>query len=303
MLFARIVSLTLLAASTLAVAPQGAAFDHVFIVFLENTDYALTYSNPSFQALAAKGILLDNYHGVTHPSQGNYVATISGALNGVTGDGTYKFSSTYKTVVDLLEARELTWKAYQENMPSVCYTRSSHKHLYYRKHNPFISFNSISKNTNRCKNVVPATQFSTDLKNGILPNYMFYTPNIKNDGHDTTVKYAGEWLTGFLNPLLQNPSFLNRTLVVVTFDEADDYTDEYNHILGLLLGDAVNGLANTVDSTFYTHYSLISTLENNWKLGNLNKNDVDPQLSNVFKIVASKTGYQNVDVPNPPQLK
>ncbi|KAF9159811.1 hypothetical protein BGX21_002895 [Mortierella sp. AD011] len=301
MLFKKFASLTLLAATAFAQAPKGAAFDHIVIIFLENTDYALASTDSYFQALIPQGILLDNYHGLAHPSQPNYIASIGGSTHSVTSDSTYNLSPSYSTIVDLLEAKHLTWKTYQENIPSVCYTGSSSSSLYYRKHNPFVSYGSIYKNSTRCNNVVPATQFATDVNNGALPNYSFYTPNIKNDGHDTTVAYAGQWLTGFLTPLLSNSNFMKNTLVVVTFDEAEDYSDTTNHVLALLLGDAVNGTANTVDSTYYTHYSLISTVENNWGLGNLNLGDVG-QLGNVFNLVASKTGYQNVAVTNPPPL-
>ncbi|KAF9343132.1 hypothetical protein BGX26_006217 [Mortierella sp. AD094] len=297
MLLQKFTSLALTGAIAVAVtgaqALKGKAFDH---------DYALAYSDSSFQSLMSNGILLDNYHGLAHPSQPNYIATIGGDNFGITDDSTRSLGSSYSTIVDLLEAKQLTWKTYQENIPSVCYTGKSSNSLYYRKHNPFISFDSIAKNAARCKNIVPETQLSTDLKNGALPNYVFYTPNIKNDGHDTTVAYTGKWLAGFLNPLLQNPKFSNNTLVVVTFDEAEDYADETNHILALLLGDSVKSHKNTVDRTFYTHYSLISTLESNWGLGNLGRNDVNKQLSNVFNFVAALTGYQNVNVPNPPPL-
>ena len=259
-------------------------------------------SDPSFQALFSSGILLDNYHGLTHPSQPNYLAAISGSYWGVSDDSQHEFGTTYTTIVDLLEAKNLSWKAYQENIPSVCYTGMSSDSLYYRKHDPFVSFDLIAKNATRCNKVVPATQLATDLTNGNLPNYSFYTPNINNDGHDTTVAYAGEWLTGFLTPLLKNTTFMNNTLVVVTFDEAEDYTDTTNHVLALLLGDAVKSYENTIDSTYYTHYSLISTLESNWGLGNLGRNDVYKELSNVFSFVAAETGYTNVNVTDPPAL-
>lgn len=51
------------------------------------------------------------------------------------------------------------------------------------------------------------------------------------------------------------------------------------------------------DSTYYTHYSAISTVEANWQLKNLGRNDVNKTMSNVFDLVANVTGYQNMDVP------
>jgi Phosphoesterase family len=48
----------------------------------------------------------------------------------------------------------------------------------------------------------------------------FITPNMLDDGHDTTINYAANWTRNFLTPLLTNPNFNNnRTLIVITFDE------------------------------------------------------------------------------------
>jgi acid phosphatase len=61
--------------------------------------------------------------------------------------------------------------------------------------------------------------------------------------------------------VLANPKFNNNTLVLVTFDENEIYPLE-NRVLALLLGDAVpQNLRGTNDSTFYTHYSQLSTVE------------------------------------------
>jgi acid phosphatase len=239
---------------------------------------------------------------VSHPSLPNYLAAAAGDYFDYRDDESHDIDASHKTVVDLLEAKGLTWRTYQEDMPSVCYTGSSYRDLYYRKHNPFISFESVTENDARCKNIVPSTQLRSDLQAGYLPNYSFYTPNNKNNGHDTTVAFASKWLRGFLTPLLSNPVFNNNTLVIVAFDEADDDTDESNHVLGLLLGSAVQNIKGTVDNTFYTQYSLISTLTANWGLGNLGRNDINKPLSNVLRFVAAKTGYRNVAVTNPPDL-
>jgi acid phosphatase len=122
---------------------------------------------------------------------------------------------------------------------------------------------------------------------------------MQNDGHDTTVDYAGNWTRTFVTPLLNNTTFMNKTLLVITFDENETYTIK-NNVWTLLLGDVVPpSLRGTTDDTFYTHYSLLSTIQNNWGLYNLGRNDVVANVSNVFQIVANATGYQNVAVdPN-----
>jgi acid phosphatase len=45
-----------------------------------------------------------------------------------------------------------------------------------------------------------------------------------SDGHDTSVTVAGEWLKGFLTPLLEDKNFMDNTLVMLTFDENESYS-------------------------------------------------------------------------------
>ncbi|KAF9436683.1 hypothetical protein BGZ76_003284 [Entomortierella beljakovae] len=303
MLLKSIASLALLAISASAQAVKGKAFDHIFIVFLENTNYALAASDPALQVYLPDAVLLPNYHAVTHPSQPNYIATIGGDYYGLNDDEIHSIPSNYTTIVDLLETKNLTWKTYQEDMPSPCYTGFQAEGLYFRKHNPFIIHDSIALNATRCQNVVPATQLAADLNStDPLPNYMFYTPNMINDGHNTTVKDASKWLSTFLPPLLNNTKFIDNTLIVITFDETDDYVIADNNVWTILMGDAVKGLKNTTDTTFYTHYSLLSTVQQNWGLGSLGRNDADATMANVFDFVAKVTGYKNVNVTNSPLL-
>ena len=90
-----------------------------------------------------------------------------------------------------------------------------------------------------------------------------------------------------MQPLLNNKSFMNRTLVLITFDENHTYTDQ-NRVVAILLGDAVPAnLVGTTDSNFYDHYSEASTVEANWGLHTLGRWDVG---ANVFSMVAQQTG-------------
>ena len=245
-----------------------AAFDRLFVVVLENTDYRdAIKDNYLGTTLAAKGRLLTNYYATTHPSQPNYLSMISGIQYDVANDDV-EFKD--RTIVDLLEEKGLDWKSYQEDLPSACFTGSNaNKKLYRRKHNPFVSFSRIVNSPARCNNIVPATTLASDISSKKLANFMFYTPNMNNDGHDTSVTYASKWLNGFLEPLLVDPAFKS-TLFVVTFDESG--SNSPNQVYTLLLGAGVQ--AGTRDATSYSHFSLISTMENAWGLGNLGQKDV-----------------------------
>lgn len=121
------------------------------------------------------------------------------------------------------------------------------------------------------------------------------SPNMLNDGHNTTLDHATNYVRELLKPLLTEGAFAEKTLVQLTYDEADDYSKP-NRIASLLLGSAVpEKLWGSTDDTFYTHFSILSTMENNWRLPNLGRFDVG---ANVFQLVADVTGYTNKDPPD-----
>lgn len=133
-------------------------------------------------------------------------------------------------------------------------------------------------------------EFEADVKANTLPQYAHISPNMVHDGHNTTLGFAAKWTSFFLKPLLANPQFMNRTLVLLTYDEAENY-QRPNRVVSLLLGGAVpDEMKGTMDDTVYTHYSILSTLQNNWGLPNLGRYDVG---ANVFSLVAAKTNYVN----------
>lgn len=244
---------------------NGKYFDRAIFVIFENTNYASAIKQPFFKQLADSGAHFSNFMAITHPSQGNYVALTSGALNGVTGDG--KIDLNVANVVDLLEAKSLTWKVYADDYPGGCFTGSS-KGNYARKHNPFISYVNIQKNPARCANIVNATQFDTDARNGTLPNYVFYVPSEKNDGHDTGVSYADKWYSGKFSSYLNDPSFMAGTVLISTFDESG--ASSKNQIYTSIVGPSVKP---GVIATALNLYSLLNLIEDNWELGSLTKND------------------------------
>lgn len=258
---------TVVAVPTPAPAVNGTAFSNFFLIILENTDYTSAKADPNLAAFAQKGVLFTNWMAVTHPSQPNYIALTSGDTNGYTSD-TSK-STTAKNIVDLLEAKHISWKSYQENWPGPCSTvTESSDALYYRKHNPFISYTDIQQNATRCAKIVDATQLQTDISSNNLPTYAWYTPNINNDGHNTDVGTAGQWLSGFIS---KNNLLSLYDVVLVTFDESETYSAP-NQVYTAIAGRKVTN-PGTQDNTALTHYSVLSTLEKNFALGNLGKSD------------------------------
>lgn len=256
----------------------GKTFDRFVTIWLENTDYSMAAADANLQWIASQGILLNNYLAITHPSQPNYVAAVGGSTHGVTGDSFTRISSASKTIVDLLEAKGVSWSEYEEDSPYSGFegdyvNQKTGANDYVRKHNPLMSYDSVTSNLDRLAKIKNFTMFYTDLNNNQLPQWIFITPNMTNDGHDTSVTTAGKWARSFLTPLLSNANFTKKTLVLLTFDESENYANN-NQVFSVLLGDAVPASSHgTTDTKAYNHYSQMATVENNWNLGNLGLSD------------------------------
>ncbi|KAJ9112662.1 hypothetical protein QFC19_000682 [Naganishia cerealis] len=217
----------------------GKAYSRFIQIWLENTDFDAAQASTTFSKLASEGILLTNYNGVTHPSEPNYVASIAGDFFGMSDDSFYALPGNVSTQVDLLEAHNVSWATYQENMPYIGfsgdyaqkdYLNSSSKtpYTYYkRKHNPFIICDSVASVPARMNRIRNFNDFAVDLNATALPSWVYITPNLVNDAHDTNVTFVSAWLEYFLVPLLANPNFNdNETLILLTFDENENYKSQ-----------------------------------------------------------------------------
>jgi hypothetical protein len=242
---------------------QGKHFDRAIFVLFENTDYRDALNQQFFAELAGKGASFSNFTAETHPSQANYISLTSGDENGVRGDGSVDLD--VKNVVDLLEAKGLTWKVYAEDYPGNCF-KGATSGDYARKHNPFISYLDIQKTPARCANIVSADQFDIDAQAGKLPNYVFFIPNNQSDGHDTGVSYADRWYQQKFGNYVADPKFMAGTILITTFDEGVQSNQVYTSIVG-------PKVRNLLESDKLSHYSLLRLIEENWDLGTLGKKD------------------------------
>ncbi|KAL2167908.1 hypothetical protein VTG60DRAFT_646 [Thermothelomyces hinnuleus] len=278
-----------------APARRGKAFDRFITIWLENQDFAKVVVDNSIVDLKRHGILLTRYFAHTHPSQPNYLAAIAGDYFGLNHDDWVRLPEDVATIVDLLEEKGVTWAGYFEDIPSPGYMGNASDGStgtdgwdYVRKHNPFVSFDSITNYGERLLKIDSFDAFQRAFAAKKVPEYVFMSPNMMNDGHNTTLDYATKWSHKFLQPLLADKAFDERTLIALTYDESETY-EEPNHIVTLLLGNAIPpALKGTEDDTFYTHYSMLSTLELNWRLHTLGRYDVG---ANVFKFVADQLKY------------
>lgn len=284
----------------------GPGFGRFIQIWLENTDFNDAMSTTSFKELAKQGILLNGYHAVTHPSEPNYMAAAGGDFWGLGDDAYHDVPDSIYSIVDILEDGGVTWATYQENLPfdgDVEYSFASTNYVdpdqpdyayYYRKHNPPVFYNRTANNPARRARIRNFNDFAVDLGANVLPDWVFITPNMVNDAHDTDIDYGSDWLAYWLLPLLKDKRFNNDdTLILLTFDENETFGIN-NQIAAILLGNAVpKNLKGTADNTYYTHYSAISTVQANWRLKGLGRGDMNKTMNNVYSFVADRVGWVN----------
>jgi len=170
--------------------PKPPPAAHLFVIMLENHSKSSVLGDvnaPYMNSLAQQYAVAENYYGVTHPSEPNYVAAISGS-NWFTNDDNPANRFNHTNIVDQLEAQHLSWGAYMESMPSAGYTGdfypSTSQQLYASKHNPFILFDDIRANPARLAHIKPYTSLATDLQTlSTTPNFVWITPNQCHDMH------------------------------------------------------------------------------------------------------------------------
>ena len=190
-------------------------FTHVFVIVMENHEYADVIGNPSapyINSLAQQYGLATANFAVTHPSLPNYMALTAGDT--FFTDDCVGCMAPGPNLIDRIEASGRTWTAYMEDMPAPCTTTDAG--LYTARHNPFVHYADIVNDASRCSNgVVPFSRFSADLAAGALPNFVWITPNVCNDMHDCSVGTGDAWLQTVVSSIVQSAAFANSALFVV----------------------------------------------------------------------------------------
>jgi uncharacterized protein YjdB len=201
-------------------AASATQFGHVFVVTEENTDYVdvTSSSMPYLTGLAAQYGLATQYYANTHPSIGNYFELATGQI--LTNDDGSSTIENVPNIVRSLLAAGKTWKSYAESIPNACYLGGDTGN-YARKHNVFALLSDVANDPNgQACNIVPFTQFATDLANGTLPTFSNIVPDLCNDAHDCSLGTADSWLQTNIAPLIASPVFQQDGLLIIVFDES-----------------------------------------------------------------------------------
>jgi phospholipase C len=309
---------------------------HVFVINIENKGYDETWGPTSAapylaRTLRAKGVLLNTYYGTAHNSQPNYVAQVSGqgpnpdmqgdcqvyadfvaagsvAPGQVLGRGCV-FPAGTPTLVSQLDAHQLTWKGYMEDMGSACVhpavntvdptQKATADQMYAVRHNPFMYFHSIIDRPSYCAaHVQPLDALTGDLSSAATtPNLSYITPDLCSDGHDAPcadgqaggLASVDAFMQRVVPQILASPAYQQDGMLVITADESDGPQSDATACCGEGAsantplpgivgpgGGKVGALVlsrwpsgQTWSTTPYNHYSLLASLEDVFALPHL----------------------------------
>ena len=266
-------------------------FQHVFVIMMENTAYKGLIGNPNAPWInfAANNYgLATDYHGVSHPSQPNYIAATSGALNGVFNDN--DITINVPNIVDQIESSGRTWKGYMQSL-SLCTTKLDHvcgDQLYERKHNPFVSYKDVQTNPARMANVVDFSQFAADLAGGQVPDYSWISPDQCHDMHGRStagacnfgnvqglISTGDRFLSDTVSAITSSSAWTGNSAIFITWDETDfpfvdvsgccDAVPGGGHVVTIVISHSDH--AARTSSVAYNHYSMLRTIQDGWRLG------------------------------------
>lgn len=250
-------------------------YAHIFVIVMENKGYEQILGPgsraPNINALAEQYGLASQFYAEVHPSQGNYIAMLGGDTFGISDDDAFyckpglrdsycpksqqpgyaDHTITARSLMDQLQEKGLTWKAYMQSLPApgslAIRWPSKDKpvaglpaELYAAKHNGFLSFQRVQQDPERAAKIVDFEQLNRDLAAGQLPNYAHIVPNQCDDMHgrdpgpntaedcrksniDGLIGRGDRIVAGLVQRIMATPLWSARenAAIVITFDEND----------------------------------------------------------------------------------
>lgn len=239
------------------ISPSQPTFAHVVLLLEENHSFSDVIGNsamPYLNSLAQQYGLAAQYFADAHPSLPDYFMLTVG-MTETDSDNFAGVVSDDNVVRELVKAGK-SWKCYAESLPSAGYLGGD-VYPYMRHHNPFTYLSDVQNSPAQAANIVPFSQFETDLASNSLPQYAFIVPNTLDDAHDGTLAGADSWLQQNIAPLLADANFQSSGLLIITFDESEtsDTAHGGGHVPTVIVSS--QSKKNYVSQTFFQHESTL----------------------------------------------
>lgn len=163
---------------------------------------------PYLNGLANKYAVASGYFANAHPSLPNYFMLTTGQE--ISDNDSLTSTVSADNFVRHLIAAGKTWKEYSQDLPSVGYFGDEFG-LCAQHHNPLSYFSDVRVSSPRALNLVPFTEFSTDINSHALADYSFIIPDNSCDAHGCLLdnpgcddaqklQVADQWLQSNIDP-------------------------------------------------------------------------------------------------------
>jgi len=244
-------------------------FEHAYLIVLENHGSASIVGNPQapyLNGLIASYGLATDYTAVAHPSQPDYLALVSGSTWDVQDDASHDLSG--QTLFDQIEQHGRTWHVYEQDYPGGCFTGAQASGpvdlvglpgAYVRKHDPAISFTSISGSRARCANITSLASFDAGAA-----DFEMIVPNLANDMHDRSIRQGDEFLAAFVPRILSSAAFAHGALFI-TWDEGTGSANGGGRVPMIVVRPGMTPGFRSYAT--HTHRAFPRTVEDAWGLG------------------------------------
>ena len=269
------------ALATVSCGGSPGGIRNVFVIVMENHNWSsfkgsssAPYVNNTLLPMGAHAEGYFNPPG-NHPSEPNYLWLEAGTNFGIANDSepSVNHQGATQHLVTQLTSAGLTWKAYEEGISGTsCPLTASG--LYAPKHLGMLFFDDVtntnsSTSQNCISHVRPYEELARDLSAGSLANYNFITPDLCDDGHNSTgcatsdsVKNSDTWLSSEVPKILASAAYQSGGALFITWDESEGGDFPIGMIV--LSPQAKRGYSNNVA---YTHGSALRTFQEIFKVG------------------------------------
>jgi hypothetical protein len=260
-------------AADAATAPRPRAIKTVFVVMMENTDWAAIHGSPD--APYINNVLLpryahaENYRSGNHPSLPNYMSLEAadnlGMSNGLAQPSTVALETT-DHLSSYLHRAGVTWRNYHENLPgdgNAC-DLSDPGPPYSADHNANLYFRDVVQDPAYCMaHIRPYREFEGDLASNRAAQYNFVVPNDYDQGEklapplNNGIRQADTWLAREIPKIMASQAYRDGGVILVLWDEGYSCC---NNASGLIVVSdlAKPGYSNGVT---YTHASTVRTVQ------------------------------------------
>src|ERR1051326_4567448 len=274
----RVRLLSALVCALFMTTPVGAQVNNVkkvFVIVMENhnwSDFRGASNAPYINnTLLPQASHAEQYYNPPnlHPSLPNYLWLEAGTNFGIFDDNDPSSDHQSRTahLVTQLKNAGISWKTYQEDISGTnCPLTSVNK--YAPKHNPFVYFDDVTNtndpNSAYCiAHVRPFTEMAADLQNNTVAQYVFITPNLCDDGHDSCapvndpIRQTDNWLAAHVPAILNSTAYQTGGALFITWDEGEGGDGP----IGMIVLSSFAKGGGYSNSIHYTHGSLLRTVQ------------------------------------------